>query len=217
MGLLDGLFSRRTRRVPESRFKDIAWPEPDKRATAYATPLESEGSDLMIFSEQEKIKVLEDTGFTWRRIYKTEGRLEFRRAFQIVPRNHGAPLKGCRYRIHERDFQDLSFINGRTVQSYPNDYEVRKHPSGNLFLYSREKIPIFDPGDRDWDSRADAAVYYDREGVNLIYCRHGFAIPDISVYVGMTRAFPGFADWLRKLGCADRGSIIFTENAPCGV
>lgn len=34
----------------------------------------------------------------------------------------------------------------------------------------------------------------------MIYCRHGYAVPRIKVYIGLMKSIPAFTEWLERLG-----------------
>lgn len=36
----------------------------------------------------------------------------------------------------------------------------------------------------------------------MIYCRHGYAVPRIKVYIGLMKSIPAFTEWPERLGCA---------------
>ena len=59
----------------------------------------------------------------------------------------------------------------------------------------------------------NAVIYCDREGINLIHCRYGYAVPKISVFIGMTRAYPDFFPLLEALECADRIQSLSTVDS----
>jgi len=163
-----------------------------------------ENREVAVLSDQEKVEIINQTSFQWRGSYKHDRELVFQRAYEIVHKEFTAPLRDCQYRVNERVFTDLSFYKGETVEEYPDDYEIRRHSDGTLFLFSYEDIPTFDSEDRIWDGMSHCAVYCDEKGINLIHCRHGYRTGGIKVYTGLVRAFPDFMPWLERLGCKER-------------
>lgn len=160
--------------------------------------------EIAVHSRRETTEELDVPRFRWRGHYGDDLDLVFRRAFLIEPKVFGTSLNNCKYRVHERLFEDLSFLKGREIETFPDGYAIRLHDDGTRFLFSTESIPTFDASDRDWDGTSQAAVYCDREGINLIHCRYGYGLPAIEIYIGLVRAFPDFYKWLERLGCADR-------------
>ena len=43
------------------------------------------------------------------------------------------------------------------------------------------------------------AVYRDSLGINLISCRHGYAIPRINVFIGLRKVPQLFEKWLKVI------------------
>lgn len=163
-----------------------------------------ENNEVIVLSEHEKVEEQKRTTYLWPGSYKQDHELVFRRAYEIAHIEFGTPLKNCRYRVNEREFVDLSFLKGETIEEYEGYSEIRRHKDGTLFLFSYEDIPTFDSEDRDWDGMSHCAVYCDEKGVNLIRCRHGYFAARINIYIGLKKAFPDFMQWLERLGCKER-------------
>ena len=141
----------------------------------------SERPDIIITTGAVKIKTLEDTKYLWYGSKDDDRELQFQKAYMIERTNWNEGIRNCGYRVHEREFTDLSFANG------------------TRFLYRLSYIPTFDSDDRDWDGYSRTVVYRDSEGVNIIHCRHGYLIPRIECYIGLTKSTPAFDEWLKLL------------------
>ena len=159
---------------------------------------------VKVFSDKVSLKELQDTKFQWRGNYKEDRELIFEQAFCIERIDWNEGIKDCEYTVHKRRFTDLSFLAGRTIEKYPDDYEIRVHKDRTKFLFSYVSIPTFDSGDRVWDSMHHSAVYCDDEDIILIDCCHGYAIPRIKIYIGLKRSVPALTEWLKLLGCEEK-------------
>lgn len=160
----------------------------------------SDNREIVIFSGNVKVKEIENPVFEWAGRVNDDRKLVFKSAYEIAPPHLAEGISNLVFRVHDREFKDLSFLAGETLQEYPDHYEIRKHQDGTKFVFSYSSIPTFDSGDREWDSICHIAVYADQEGINMIYCRHGYAVPRIKVYIGLMKSIPAFTEWLERLG-----------------
>ena len=133
--------------------------------------------------------------------------LTFDRAYEIEHINWDYGIRDCTYLIHGREFKDLSFCRGETVEEIDDNdsmgHSLRIYPDGKKFIFAFKEIPTFDSGDRVWDSVRHVAIYCDDEGVNLIHCQHGYQIPRIKIYIGLNKIAPEFSKWLNYIDCHD--------------
>ena len=160
------------------------------------------GSDIEIVSENAVLKPAEKV-FRWP-VRKGEGfTLKFRSVYQIKPRNWNTGIQNCAYRVRDRAFTDLSFLEGDVIRELADDMDIRLHEDGTRFVFSYTDIPTFDSGDREWDSMAHIALYRDEKGVNLLHCRHGYRIPQIEVCLGLTNTVPEVTEWLELLNTVE--------------
>lgn len=119
--------------------------------------------------------------------------LKFAQRFEIEGKgSHG--VNECNYSVRGRNFVDLSFRDGEKIseisestgyQRYADGAELRRHADGTKFIYQYEDVPVFDSGDAEWDRIDEWIFYRDADGINLIRCRHGWAIPKINIYLGL--------------------------------
>lgn len=130
-----------------------------------------------------------------------EDPLTFRHAYRIEKRDFEEGIHNCTYRVLDRAFTDLSYLEGDTLRRFEGaeHCELRKRADGTRFLYFFHDIPTFDSSDRDWDSCCQTAVYRRGEEICMIDCRHGYQIPRILVYIGLTESTPAFDEWLKRL------------------
>lgn len=157
------------------------------------------GNKLALVRGKVAIKLLDDTSYRWMGPVNQDCTLKFRQAYALEELGSGNGIKDCVYRIHGREFTDLSFLYGDTLEKYPDNYQIRKHEDGTKFLFAYTSIPTFDFEDRLWDGVAHTAVYCDDEGVNLLHSRHGTLISKIEIYIGLTRSISIFDEWLKLL------------------
>lgn len=127
---------------------------------------------------------------------------EFKEAYMIESNDSDKGIKNCLFRIHSRTIEDLSFTEGATVTEYSDKGKLKLGPDGVKFLYFYNDIPTFDSYDRIWDGDEYIILYRDPEGVNLIYCRSGYRIPKIKIYVGFKKSNPDFSEYLNLLSSA---------------
>ena len=123
-------------------------------------------------------------------------KLNFRSAYTIDGEKN---ITDCIFRVNGRYMKDLSFVEGQSLHTFEEHQEIRLGSDGVKFLYFYEDIPTFDSSDRMWDGNGYTVIYKDSEGVNLLYCRCGYNIPRIDVYIGLTDSDPDISDMLDKL------------------
>jgi len=167
----------------------------------------SNTNDIVILSGNVGVKNLLMTTYRWSGRIDGDRELEFKKAYEIYAKDWDEGIVNCIYSIHGRKFQNLSCMEGNTLQEIQDDddhYEVREHADGTKFVFSWGSIPTFDFGDREWDSMYKAAIYADAEGIHMISCSHGYRIPRIKVYIGLVRSFPALAELLSCLGCGNK-------------
>ena len=163
---------------------------------------------VLLFGQNVALKSLEKTTYT---DFPVSGgqRLEltFDRAYVIEHINWDYGISDCTYSIHGREFKDLSFGRGETVEEIDDSdsigHSLRIYPDGKKFIFAFKEIPTFDSGDRVWDSVRHVAIYCDDEGVNLIHCQHGYQISRIKIYIGLNKIAPEFSKWLNYIDCHD--------------
>lgn len=163
-----------------------------------------DNQDIVILSGEATVTSLSKPSYQWAGRINEDRELIFKHAYKIERRSWDRGIENCFYRVHNREFKDLSCMSGDTLQKFPDDYEIREHADGTKFMFSYGSIPTFDSADREWDSMCHTAVYCDDYGINMIRCRHGYKIPHIEIYLGLIKSIPGFSAWLKLLGCDDR-------------
>ena len=166
----------------------------------------ADGKEVVVLSGKAEVKVISKPVYKWEGKTGEDRELVFRSAYVIAPPGLGEGVSSVAFRVHTREFCDLSFLKGETVQKYPGNKEIRRYADGTPFMFSYERIPTFDSGDREWDSACHLAVYADADGINMIHCRHGYKVPRIEVYIGLVKSIPAFTEWLERLGCTNRNS-----------
>lgn len=137
--------------------------------------------------------------YSWFGPVSMDRELKFREAYEIERNDWNNGIQGCIYQVKGREFTDLSFVKGKTLAEYPDDYEIREHMDGTKFLFSYSSIPTFDYADRLWDSTSYTAIYEIENEVVLLSCRHGAKIPRIEIYIGLEKSVPNFSKWLTTL------------------
>ena len=152
-----------------------------------------------IISGKAKVEKAKKSFFRLDMDKKGEYELRFKDAFIIRETDRDAGMRGSTYRVNGRVMEDLSFTKGTVEEVFERDITLRSGTDGVRFLYFYEDIPTFDSYDREWDGNGDTVIYKDAEGINLIYCRSGYKISEIEIYIGLTDAEPDFSEWLNKL------------------
>ena len=137
--------------------------------------------------------------YSWYGPVSMDRELKFREAYVIERNNWDKGIQGCIYQVKGREFTDLSFVKGKTLAEYPDDYEIREHMDGTKFIFSYSSIPTFDYTDRLWASTSYIAIYEIENEVVLLSCRHGAKIPRIEIYIGLEKSVPSFDRWLYVL------------------
>lgn len=162
--------------------------------------------DIRVLSGYGLVKTLSRPVCLWPGKRDEDRELVFKRAYEIKPKYPKEEISDLTFRVHSREFRDLSFLDGETLQKYPDENEIRRHADGTKFCFSYESIPTFDFGDRKWDSARHIVVYADDDGIHMIRCHHGYAIPGIEVYIGLQKSVPAFDVWLERLGDRPEGT-----------
>ena len=137
--------------------------------------------------------------YSWYGPVSMDRELKFREAYEIERNDWNNGIQGCIYQVKGQEFTDLSFVKGKTLAEYPDDYEIREHMDGTKFLFSYSSIPTFDYTDRLWASTSYIAIYEIENEVVLLSCRHGAKIPRIEIYIGLEKSVPSFDRWLYVL------------------
>lgn len=161
--------------------------------------MENLQNDIAIISGEAAVKTLERATFQCPGARGRDGSLEFEKAYKLERVDTGNGIYNCVYRICGREFKDLSFAEGATLQKYPGRCEVRVHDDGTKFLFFYESIPTFDFSDRIWSGVAHTVAYCEDGKIILLHCAHGARISSIEVYLGLTKSVPAFDERLEAL------------------
>ena len=119
--------------------------------------------------------------------YGEEKKLDFTKAYRIEEYGGDTGIRNCCYNIYDRKFRDLSCMEGRILQELTDQYEIRKHADGTVFLFFCKSTFAADLWDRVWKGILKAALYRDEAGIHLISCRHGYRISEIDVFLGLKK------------------------------
>ena len=122
--------------------------------------------------------------------YGEEKKLDFTKAYRIEEYGGDTGIRNCCYNIYDRKFRDLSCMNGRILRELPNQYEIRMHADGTVFLFFCTDSSVEDLWDRVWKGILKAALYRDEAGIHLISCRHGYRISEIDIFLGLKKGDP---------------------------
>ncbi|MBQ6480559.1 MAG: hypothetical protein IJI45_05530 [Anaerolineaceae bacterium] len=160
--------------------------------------------EITIIRGDVSLKRLNEPIYEWSGYIHEDLKLVFEKAFEIQMNDRDEGIVDCVFTVNDRTFEDNSWIAGRTIQKFPDDYYIRIHEDGTKFLFTHSVLPTFDYYDRLWASRCQIAVYCDDFGINMIQCFSGYKLGRISIYLNLVKSIPAFTEWLEKLGCADR-------------
>lgn len=161
----------------------------------------------ILSGENVALKISEEKIFEWREpSFDIKMTLEFAESYEIEHVDWHRGIQDCVYQVNEKIFTDLSCMKGDIIRKFPSTrsdyrYTLRKNSDGEKFLHYSEDIPIFDSGDGEWDSTKLRALYFDRQGINLIHCHTGYHLPHIKICVGLKKASPETVRWLVYIGC----------------
>lgn len=160
--------------------------------------------EVTIIRGNVKLKTLTQLVYEWTGKINEDRELVFKNAYKIEMTDRDEGIVDCIYTVNGRVFKDLSFMTGRTIQKFSDDYAIREYEDGTKFLSTYGKIPTFDYYDRLWASRSQIAIYCDEFGINLIQCYSGYKLASISIYLKLVKSIPSFTEWIRKLGYTNR-------------
>ena len=82
--------------------------------------------------------------------YGEEKKLDFTKAYRIEEYGGDTGIRNCCYNIYDRKFRDLSCMEGRILQELTDQYEMRKHADGTVFLFFCKSTFAADLWDRVW-------------------------------------------------------------------
>ena len=120
------------------------------------------------------------------RLYTLSGerkRLTFSKVYRIEEHNGDSGIQNCSYQIFDRQFRDLSCMEGEILRELTNQYEIRMHADGTVFLFHCESTFSTELWDRVWKGVTKSALYKDKNGFHLVSCRHGYRISEIEIFL----------------------------------
>ena len=161
-------------------------------------------SQVTLVRGNAKITRKDNAVFEWRDPEKRRYKLTFAALYELSSATIGEGVRDCAYKVGSRKFTDLSFLKGEMIKEIFSGGAyalslVRRRPDGAKVLSIYEEIPTFDSDDREWDGTAYTCLYRDGREVNLLYCRYGYSIPRIDIYLGLKETAPDFSSWLDLL------------------
>ena len=107
----------------------------------------NERKDVIVLSGSVKLTEQQKTSYYWQGRYDEDRELVFEKAYEIEHINWSEGVRDCIYRVHDREFKDLSCMSGKTLKKFSDDTEIREHEDGTEFLFFFIDIPTFDSGD----------------------------------------------------------------------
>ena len=158
---------------------------------------------ISLLKGEAKITRLKDTVYKHNTLKDESRELNFADAYTIEPKVWGDGLRDCSYQINGNKFTDLSCLRGTVIKKMGKEHDGKQNlmmlECGLKAVLQQREIPTFDMDDREWDGNAYTLFYRDKKGVNLIYCRCGYKIPRIYVYIGLQKSTPDIDEQLKLL------------------
>ena len=138
------------------------------------------------------------------RIDKKRFILEFEEKAPIAAALHSSiSLEECVYTVGSKQFKGDEPAKGEEIEALTDengDYvSVKQDRFGNKTLYQYEPIPIFDSGDREWDSYRKYALIYDGKDIDVVVFKGGYRIAQIDVYKKLKLGDVSFKRYFDKL------------------
>lgn len=160
--------------------------------------------DIEVVRGLVTVEETQNTTYPWYGALPDEREIAFRMAYTMKPMDDELGIFHCKYRIHGREFTDLSFMSGSTLTTVAGDSLLRVHEDGTKFIYSFCHPPTPTHDHIVWRRMYGMTIYCDGEGINMICAYHGYRFSQIDFYIGLTKSVPNFTVWLRFLDCDDR-------------
>lgn len=150
--------------------------------------------DLLVKAQVLSKKALYQMSFE-----KEKYALEFE-GTAIVQKKPGEGLDGYTYRLNRNLYTDVQSLRESELDGFSEHVLVMEDAYHRKVLYSYENIPVFDFGDREWDSLHGEYLMFDGKNLNLVTCRQGYRIAALSIYRNLLAADARIKPYLEKLG-----------------
>lgn len=169
--------------------------------------IEKDPVEVVSCEIQVNLEPLEDSTFLFQNssiVGDWEEELEFESAFQIEHDDWSEGIEDLIFKVRGRQFKDLSFAMGEDIEVFERQEgkfsnKIREYEDGKRFFHHYHSIPTFDSSDCDWDGNYVVDMFRDDVGINLIHCRFGYSVPEISIYLTLKNIPARFKNWLEFL------------------
>lgn len=103
------------------------------------------------------------------------------------------------YQLGGRTYTGIKTACEYTEEEISDGVLIGKDEFGGKILYEYSSIPVFDFGDRQWDSLAGSFLIFDGTNIDLLQFRRGYCVAEIVVYENLLEADKEMKPWLERL------------------
>ena len=132
-------------------------------------------------------------------------RLEFARAYR--KEHFGAGMDGYTYSFNGRTYRDVESLWLEPVEDLSKNVQITRDAYGGKVLKTLTRIPTFDSGDREWDSRELEFLFFDGKQIHLVVMRGGYRIARLTFYEHLLATDIRLRPIFEKLGWPAEGMV----------
>ena len=125
--------------------------------------------------------------------------LTFRSAYRKNHRYKG--MDGYTYTFHGRIYRDVDSLWAERIENIAENVLIGTDTFGEKVLKITHRIPTFDSGDREWNSRAEEYLIFDGEDIHLVSMTGGYRIAQLTFYEKLLSADIRMKPIFEKLEC----------------
>ena len=119
--------------------------------------------------------------------------------------HYSTALESYAFTFHKRTYPNVSALRKEEVMDLTKDISICKDAYGEQDLIIYTRIPTFDSGDREWDSRILKFLIFDGQAINLVVLRGGYQIAHLTFYETLLSADCRLKAYFDKLGWPTKG------------
>ena len=119
--------------------------------------------------------------------------------------HHSTVFEKYAFTFHGRTYPNVSALREEEVMDLTKDISICKDAYGEQDLIIYTRIPTFDSGDWEWDSRILEFLIFDGQAINLVVLRGGYHIAHLTFYETLLSADCPLKAYFDKLGWPTKG------------
>ena len=124
-------------------------------------------------------------------------RLEFRNEYE---KSSWSSMDGYTYCFNGRSYKDVESLWQDPAEDIAKDVQIVTDIYGEKVLKTLTRIPTFDSGDREWDSKRLEFLFFDGKEIHLVLMAGGYRIAKLTFYETLLAADVRMKPIFEKLG-----------------